>query len=86
MTLRVLIEQLILSLGTERAKLQCAPRVCCGPPSLRAHRALDDCVALEAVVRHVSACLGIKPWELLRPFAFRLDGASAVSQMNALIA
>ena len=44
------------------------------------------CVALEAVVRHVSASLGIKPWELLRPFAFRLDGASAVAQMSALIA
>ena len=70
----------------ECAKLQCALRVCCGPPTLRAHRALDDCVALEAVVRHVSASLGIKPWELLRPFAFRLDGASAVAQMTALIA
>ena len=70
----------------ECAKLQCALRVCCGPPSLRAHRALDDCVALEAVVRHVSASFGIKPWELLRPFVFRLDGASAVAQMNALIA
>ena len=69
----------------ECAKLQCALRVCCGPPTLRAHRALDDCVALEAVVRHMSASLGIKPWELLRPFAFRLDGASAVAQMNALI-
>ena len=34
----------------ECAKLQCALRVCCGPPTLRAHRALDDCVALEAVV------------------------------------
>ena len=70
----------------ECAKLQCALRVCCGPPTLRAHRALDDCVALEAVVRHVSASFGIKPWELLRPFAFRLDGASAGAQMNALIA
>ena len=70
----------------ECAKLQCALRVCCGPPTLRAHRALDDCVALEAVVRHVSASLGTKPWELLRPFAFRLDGASAVAQMSALIA
>ena len=70
----------------ECAKLQCALRVCCGPPTLRAHRALDDCVALEAVVRHVSASLGNKPWELLRPFAFQLDGTSAVAQMNAVIA
>ena len=70
----------------ECAKLQCALRVCCGPPTLRAHRALDDCVALEAVVRSVSCSLGIKPWELLRPFAFRFDSSSAVAQMNSLIA
>ena len=70
----------------ECAKLQCALRVCCGPPTLRAHRALDDCVALEAAVRHVNASLGIKPWELLHPFAFRLDGSSAIAQMIALIA
>ena len=70
----------------ECKKLQCALRVCCGPPTtLRAHRALDDCFALEGVVRHVSASLGIKPWALLRPFAFRLDEASALAQMNALI-
>ena len=70
----------------DRKKLQCSLRVCCGPPSLRAHRALDDCIALEAVVRHVSAALGIRPWALLRPFAFRLDEPAAISQMSALIA
>ena len=76
--------------ATDRAgeckKLQCALRVCCGPPTtLRAHRALDDCFALEGVVRHVSASLGITSWALLSPFAFRLDEASAFAQMNALI-
>ena len=70
----------------ECKKLQCALRTCCGPPTLRAHRALDDCFALEAVVRHLSASFGIKPWVLLRPFAFRLDEASALAQMSALIA
>ena len=74
-------------LAGECKKLQCALRVCCGPPTLlRAHRALDDCFALEGVVRQVSACLGIKPWDMLRPFAFRLDEASAVAQMNSLVA
>ena len=71
----------------ECKKLQCALRACCGPPTaLRAHRALDDCFALEAVVRNVSASFGIKPWALLSRFAFRLDEASAIAQMNALIA
>ena len=70
----------------ECKKLQCALRVCCGPSTtLRAHRALDDCFALERIVRYVSASLGIKPWALLRPFAFRLDEASALAQMNALV-
>ena len=86
----IYVDTLDILRATDRAgeckKLQCALRVCCGPPTLRAHRALDDCVALEAVVRHVSASLGIKPWALLLPFAFRLDEASAVAQMSALIA
>ena len=87
----IYVDTLDILRATDRAgeckKLQCALRVCCGPPTtLRAHRALDDCFALEGVVRHVSASLGIKPWALLRPFAFRLDEASAVAQMSALIA
>ena len=69
----------------ECQKLQCAFRLCSGPQSLRAHRALDDCIALEAVVRHVSASVGVTPWALLCPFACRLDGA-AIAQMSALIA
>ena len=85
----IYVDTLDVLRATDRAgeckKLQCALRVCCGPPTLRAHRALDDCFALEGVVRHVSASLGIKPWALLRPFAFRLDEASAFVQMNALI-
>ena len=67
-------------------KLQCALRACRGSRSLRAHRALDDCIALESVVRHVSESLGVSPWALLRPFAFRLSEASTVAQMKALMA
>ena len=69
----------------ECQKLQCAFRVCSGPQCLRAHRALDDCIALEAVVRSVSDSLGVTPWALLRRFACRLDGAT-IAQMTALIA
>ena len=71
----IYVDTLDVLRATDRAgeckKLQCALRMCCGPPTLRtlrAHRALDDCFALEGVVRHVSASLGIKPWALLRPF------------------
>jgi DNA polymerase III epsilon subunit-like protein len=86
----IYVDTLDVLRATDRAgeckKLQCALRVCCGPPTtLRAHRALDDCFALEGVVRHVSASFGIKPWALLSPFAFRLDETSAFAQMNALI-
>ena len=70
----------------ECKKLQCSLRACGEPLSLQAHRALHDCIALETVVRYVSATLGIKPWALLRPFAFRLDESSTVAQMNALLA
>ena len=87
----IYVDTLDVLRATDRAgeckKLQCALRVCCGPPTtLRAHRALDDCFALEAVVRHLSASFGIKPWALLRPFAFRLDEALALAQMSAVIA
>ena len=67
----IYVDTLDVLRATDRAgeckKLQCALRVCCGPPTLlRAHRALDDCFALDGVVRHVSASLGIKPWALLK--------------------
>ena len=86
----IYVDTLDVLRATDRAgeckKLQCALRVCSGPPSLRAHRALDDCIALEAVVGHVSASLGITPWALLRPFACRLDETATVAQMSALLA
>ena len=70
----------------ECKKLQCAFRACSGPSCLRAHRALDDCVALEAVVEHVSARLGVSSLKLLRIFARRMDDAATVAQLGALVA
>ena len=68
-------------------KLQCAfHRACAGPSCLRAHRALDDCVALRHVVRHVSASFGVAPSELLRQFTFGLDAGPTVAQLSAMIA
>jgi DNA polymerase III epsilon subunit-like protein len=86
----IYVDTLDVLSATDRAgeckKLQCALRACCGSANLRAHRALDDCIALGAVVRHVSASLGIKPWALLRPFAYRLDETATIAQMSALLA
>ena len=70
----------------ECKKLQCAFHACTGPSCLRPHRALDDCLALEAVVEHVSARFGVSSLMLLRHFARRLDGAATVAQLSALIA
>ena len=66
-------------------KLQCAFRSCSGPPSLRAHRALDDCIALRSVVQHISASLGVAPFVLLRQFASRMDDNATLLQLTALL-
>lgn len=69
----------------ECRKLQCAFRAFSGRPGLRAHRALDDCIALGSVVRHISASLGVTPWRLLRHFAARLDEDSTRAGLSALL-
>ena len=66
-------------------KLQCAFRSCSGPPSLRAHRALDDCIALRSVVQHISASLGVAPFVLLRQFASRMDENATCAQLTSLL-
>ena len=69
----------------ECKKLQCAFRSCSGSPGLRAHRALDDCLALGCVVRHISESFGVSPWMLLRHFATRLDEVSTCLGLSALL-
>ena len=55
------------------ARLQCMARCCsCGGGS-RAHRALEDTVALRDVMGHCAATLGISTKSLLTPFARRFD-------------
>ncbi len=66
-------------------KLQCLARVAGGTENLRAHRALDDCVALRAVMEHVAARLGISLLDLLRPFVVELDPPASVAQVSALL-
>ena len=71
----------------ECKKLQCSfARVCSGPSRLQAHRALDDCIAIEAVVEFVSAKLGVAPLKLLRCFARRMDEPATIAQLAALMA
>ena len=69
----------------ECQKLQCAFRAFSERSCLRAHRALDDCIALAIVVRHISASLGLTPWMLLRHFATRLDEDSTRAGLSALL-
>ena len=55
-------------------KLGCLFRSCsCASTGLRFHRALDDCIALQAVVRHMADGLGLGEVELLSKYAFQLD-------------
>ena len=73
------------ALAGDCMKLQCAfARACGGSGSLRAHRALDDCVALERVIRHVCERLGVAPLRLLRLFSVALDEGAALAELSAL--
>jgi len=54
------------------ARLQCMAR-CCGGDVERAHRALEDTVALRAVMKHSAAALGVSTKSLLAPFARTFD-------------
>ena len=64
------------------AKLQCMVRGQCA--GLQAHRALDDCVCLRAVVEGVAESYGIRALDLLRPLAVRLDTAASAAQVSTL--
>ena len=48
---------------------------------LQAHRALDDCIALRAVVQGVAESYGMGVIDLLRPLAVRLDLAASAAQV-----
>ena len=61
------------------AKLQCLVRGHC--VGLQAHRALDDCIALRAVVQGVAESYGMGVIDLLRPLAVRLDLAASAAQV-----
>ena len=64
-----------------------------GPLGLHLHSsphsclsALDDCIALQHVMRFLCARLGIGLIELHRRFAVRFDEQASVAQVHALLA
>ena len=64
------------------AKLQCLVRGQC--VGLQAHRALDDCVCLRAVVGGIAESYGMRALDLLRPLVVRLDAAASAAQVSSL--
>ena len=51
----------------------------------RAHRALDDCVALAAIVEAAAGSVGVKPGVLLARFAVKLNETATTSQLASLL-
>ena len=64
------------------AKLQCLVRGHC--VGLQAHRALDDCIALRAVVQGIAEAYGVGLSDLLNPLAVRLDATASAAQVPIL--
>ena len=65
------------------AKLQCLVQgQCVG--SLRAHRALDDCIALRAVVQGIAESYGVCVLDLLRDMVVSLDAPASAAQVSTL--
>ena len=53
--------------------------------SLRAHRALDDCVALRHVAISIAERVGAPLLQLLVHFALELDLGTSVAQLSVLM-
>ena len=84
-TLHVL-EATKTELGAACLKLQCLFNTMADGRGLRAHRALDDWIALRHVVHSVACRLDCTVADLLCKFAFQWDEPASRSQVAALIA
>jgi DNA polymerase III epsilon subunit-like protein len=75
------------ALGAEEVggcfKLQCLARD--GQEVLRAHRALDDAIALQNVLDTASGRLGVSVASLIRPFVCAMDGDATAVQLSVLV-
>ena len=72
-------------LGGACLKLQCLIHAIADTSTLRAHRALDDCICLRHVVHQVACKLDCSVTDLLRRFAYRWDEQSSLPQIAALV-
>ena len=70
--------------SVECCKLQCLFASCASSAGLHAHRALEDCVALQAVVTTLAERHGVTPLALLRRFAMELDPEAVILHIAAL--
>ena len=66
-------------------KLQCWLRAVGDEHPLRAHRALDDAIALRSVLSYAAARLGVGPLSLLRPLVVELDPAATDAQLSVVL-
>ena len=67
----------------ECVKLQCLAHRC-GVEGLSAHRALDDCVCLQAVVTTLAERYGVTALALLKRFALEVDLEAMILHLAAL--
>ena len=51
----------------------------------RAHRALDDCLALRRVIENMAQSLDLSLAALLKHFAVEVDLASSIAQLSVLM-
>ena len=72
-------------LGGACLKLQCLIHAIADTSTLRAHRALDDCICLRHVVHQVACKLDCSVTDLLRRFAYCWDEQSSLPQIAALV-
>ena len=66
-------------------KLQCMLRATGCAGELRAHRALDDAIALRGVVKYMADALGVSTPNLLRRFVCELDLPASVAQLYSVL-
>ena len=72
-------------LGNACSKLQCLVNTLADTQDLRAHRALDDTLALRHVMHSIAYSLGCPLTDLLLPHAVEWDEQASVAQVAALL-
>jgi len=65
-------------------KLQCLAHRARVEEALCAHRARDDCIALQCIVQLIAEKIGLSSEDLLRMFAVRIDLEASLAQVAAM--